>query len=157
MTAPTGGTGRGIHAEQVVNEQEARRVVRELVDRLLAGESLNELYRDMDARGVHRHPGLRTVDKAPEGDPRCRGRRKGRQTTDTAVGEVNRSDACGRVTPTLRFFSQARRRWNQMPAGDWPSHRRPYPSTTGSWRCWRSPEQQAGPAVPRPGARKHRS
>ncbi|BBZ45456.1 recombinase family protein [Mycobacterium parmense] len=41
--------GRGIDARQVVNHHEAA-VVRELVDRLLAGESLNELYRDMNAR-----------------------------------------------------------------------------------------------------------
>lgn len=41
--------GRGIHARQIVNEHEAA-VVRELVDRLLAGESLNELYRDMNGR-----------------------------------------------------------------------------------------------------------
>jgi site-specific DNA recombinase len=43
-------TGRGIHAKQTVNEHEAA-IVRELVDRLLRGESLNELYRDMNARG----------------------------------------------------------------------------------------------------------
>lgn len=41
--------GRGTHAQQIVNEHEAA-IVRELVDRLLAGESLNELYRDMNAR-----------------------------------------------------------------------------------------------------------
>ncbi len=43
--------GKGIHAEHVVNEDEAA-IVTELVDRLLAGESLNELYRDMNARAV---------------------------------------------------------------------------------------------------------
>jgi DNA invertase Pin-like site-specific DNA recombinase len=42
--------GRGIHTKQVVNEHEAA-VVRELVDRLLAGESLNELHRAMNDRG----------------------------------------------------------------------------------------------------------
>jgi site-specific DNA recombinase len=42
--------GKGIHAKQVVNEHEAG-IVRELVDRLLAGESLKELHRDMNARG----------------------------------------------------------------------------------------------------------
>jgi site-specific DNA recombinase len=43
--------GRGIHAKQVINEAEAA-IVRELVDRLLAGESLAELHRDMNGRGV---------------------------------------------------------------------------------------------------------
>lgn len=42
-------TGKGYDAKQTVNEHEAA-VVRELVDRLLAGESLNALYRDMNAR-----------------------------------------------------------------------------------------------------------
>lgn len=41
--------GKGIHARQVVNDDEAA-IVRELVQRLVAGESLNELYRDMNAR-----------------------------------------------------------------------------------------------------------
>jgi site-specific DNA recombinase len=41
--------GRGVHAQHVVNEHEAA-IVRELVDRLLAGESLNALYRDINAR-----------------------------------------------------------------------------------------------------------
>jgi site-specific DNA recombinase len=38
-----------VDGQQVVNDHEAQ-VVRELVDRVLAGESLNELYRDMNAR-----------------------------------------------------------------------------------------------------------
>jgi site-specific DNA recombinase len=41
--------GSGIHAQHVTNEHESE-IVRELVDRLLAGESLNELHRDMNAR-----------------------------------------------------------------------------------------------------------
>jgi site-specific DNA recombinase len=41
--------GHGIHAKQVVNDHEAE-VVRELVQRPLGVESLNELYRDMNAR-----------------------------------------------------------------------------------------------------------
>ncbi len=42
--------GRGIHAEQVENPHEAG-IVRELVDRLLAGESLTALCRTMNERG----------------------------------------------------------------------------------------------------------
>ncbi|MEC4842599.1 recombinase family protein [Mycobacteroides chelonae] len=42
--------GKGVHAKQIENRHEAD-VVRELVDRLLAGESLNELHRDMNTRG----------------------------------------------------------------------------------------------------------
>lgn len=40
---------RSLHTKQIVNEHEAE-IVCELVDRLLNGESLNELYRDMNAR-----------------------------------------------------------------------------------------------------------
>jgi site-specific DNA recombinase len=56
--------GRGVHATHVVNDAEAK-IVRELVDRLLAGESLNELFRDMNARGVPA-PGYAQWMKLPE-------------------------------------------------------------------------------------------
>jgi site-specific DNA recombinase len=42
-------TGKGVHARQTINDHEAA-VVRELVDRFLAGESLNELQRVMNER-----------------------------------------------------------------------------------------------------------
>ena len=69
-------TGRGIHAHQVVNEHEAA-IVRELVDRLLAGESLNELYRDMNARGEPA-PGYAQWMKLPD-ELRAQRKTKGRQ------------------------------------------------------------------------------
>ena len=70
-------TGRGIHAEQVVNEHEAA-IVRELVDRLLAGESLNELYRDMNARGEPA-PGYAQWEKLPDELRAQRNRRAARR------------------------------------------------------------------------------
>lgn len=57
-------TGRGIHAKQTPNPHEAA-IIAELVDRLLAGESLNELYRDMNARGEPA-PARSLWDKLPE-------------------------------------------------------------------------------------------
>lgn len=69
-------TGSGIHARQVVNEHEGA-IVAELVDRLLAGESLNELYRDMNARNEPA-PGYAQWQKLPD-ELRTQRAAKGRQ------------------------------------------------------------------------------
>lgn len=140
-------TGRGIHAEQVVNEQEAA-VVRELVDRLLAGESLNELYRDMNARGVPA-PGYAQWMKLPE-ETRAARTEKGRQppTRQWAKSTV-------RMLVARDANAAIRKRdggGTEMP-GDWPSivDRAKHDRVVA---LLASPDRRSH-SGPRPGARKH--
>jgi site-specific DNA recombinase len=137
--------GKGIHAQQVVNEHEAA-VVAELVDRLLAGESLNELYRDMNKRGEPA-PGLCQWMKIPA-EVREQRMSKGRKppTRLWAKSTIR--------TLVLRDANVAIRRHNGADlAGHWP----PIvgrPKHDRVVALLSSPERRSHTG-PRPGARKH--
>jgi site-specific DNA recombinase len=142
--------GRGIHATQVVDERESA-VVRELVDRLLAGESLNELYRDMNDRGEPA-PGWASWMKLPE-ERREQLLTKGRKppTRRWAKSTVR--------TLVLRDANVAIRRHRMRDGGgtelpgDWP----PIVDRTKHDRVvalLASPDRRCH-SGPRPGARRH--
>jgi site-specific DNA recombinase len=142
--------GRGIHAQHVVNDHEAE-IVRELVDRLLAGESLNELYRDMNSRGEPA-PGYVSWCKLPT-EARDQRTAKGRTppTLRWAKSTIR--------TLVLRDANVAVRRYRkrfdggtEMP-GDWP----PIVERAKHDRIvalLASPERRSHTGR-RPGARKH--
>ncbi|MEM6108479.1 recombinase family protein [Mycobacterium sp. 050272] len=108
--------GRGIHAEQVVNEHEAA-IVRELVDRLLAGESLNALYRDMNARDEPA-PGYAQWMKSPtdvRGQREAKGRRPPtRRWAKSTVRTLVVRDA----NAAIRRYRKRDNGGTEMP-GDW--------------------------------------
>lgn len=139
--------GKGIHAQHVVNEGEAA-IVRELVGRLLAGESLNELYRDMNARGVPA-PGHAQWMKLPS-ELREQREAKGRRppTQSWAKSTVR--------TLVVRDANAAIRARNsdgtEVP-GDWPKivDRDKHDRVVA---LLASPDRRSHTG-PRPGARKH--
>jgi site-specific DNA recombinase len=143
-------TGRGVHAQQVVNEHEAA-IVRELVNRLLAGESLNELYRDMNARGEPA-PGYAQWMKLPE-EMRAQRKTKGREApTQRWAKSTVRTLVLRDANIAVRRHRKRDNGGTEM-AGDWPpivdraKHDRVVALLS-------SPERRSH-SGPRPGARKH--
>jgi DNA invertase Pin-like site-specific DNA recombinase len=137
--------GKGVHARHVVNEHEAG-IVAELVDRLLAGESLNELYRDMNERDIDA-PGYAQWMKIPV-EVRDQRTAKGRKppTRQWAKSTIR--------TLVLRDANIAIRRHNGTElSGDWP----PIVDRSKHDRVvalLSSPERRSHTGA-RPGARKH--
>ena len=109
--------GSGIHTHQIINEHEAA-IVRELVDRLLAGESLNELYRDMNARGEPA-PGYAQWMKLPE-ELRAQRKTKGRQPpTQRWAKSTVRTLVIRDANIAVRRYRKRDNGGTEM-AGDWP-------------------------------------
>lgn len=137
--------GRGVHAEQVVNPCEAA-IVAELVDRLLGGESLNEMHRDLNRRGVPA-PGYAVWMKLPA-EVREQRVAKGRTapTQSWAKSTVR--------TLLLRDANAGIRRYGgtEMP-GDWPPivDREKHDRVV---KLLSAPERRSH-SGPRPGARRH--
>lgn len=126
-------------------------VVRELVDRLLAGESLNELYRDMNARGIPA-PGYAQWMKMP---PEVRAQResKGRKAPTKAWAKSTVR------TLVIRDANAAIRRYRKRDgggvemAGDWePIVERAKHDRVVALLS--APERRSHTG-PRPGARRH--
>ena len=142
--------GSGIHAQQVVNEHEAA-IVRELVDRLLAGESLNELYRDMNARGEPA-PGYAQWMKLPE-EVRAQRKAKDRQPpTQRWAKSTVRTLVIRDANIAVRRYRKRDNGGTEMP-GDWP----PIVDRAKHDRIvalLASPDRRSH-SGPRPGARKH--
>jgi DNA invertase Pin-like site-specific DNA recombinase len=110
-------TGRGIHAQQVVNEHEAA-VVQELVERLLGGESLNELHRSMNDRGEPA-PGYACWMKLPE-ERRGQLLAKGRKApTQRWAKSTIRTLAVRDANVAIRRYRRRDNGGVEMP-GDWP-------------------------------------
>lgn len=137
--------GRGVHAKQTVNAAEAA-VVRELVDRLLAGESLNELYRDMNVREIPA-PGHAAWTKLPS-EVREQREAKGRKPPTRAWAKSTvRTLVVRPANAAIRVHGGV-----ELP-GDWPplidphNHRRVV-------ALLNAPERRSH-SGPRPGARKH--
>lgn len=142
--------GRGIHAEQAVNEHEAA-IVAELVDRLLAGESLNELYRDMNARGEPA-PGYAQWAKL-SAELRRRRQAKGRKPpTRLWAKSTVRTLVVRDANIGVRRLRHRDNGGTEMP-GDWPPivDRGKHDRVVG---LLNSPERRSH-SGPRPGARKH--
>ena len=142
--------GSGIHAQQVVNEHEAA-IVRELVDRLLAGESLNELYRDMNARGEPA-PGYAQWEKLPD-QVRTQRKAKGRQPpTQRWAKSTVRTLVLRDANVAVRRYRKRDNGGTEMP-GDWPPivERAKHDRVVA---LLSSPERRSH-SGPRPGARKH--
>jgi site-specific DNA recombinase len=142
--------GRGIHAEQVINDHEAC-IVRELVDRLLAGESLNELCRDMNDRGEPA-PGLSQWTKMP---PEVRAQResKGRKApTEAWAKSTVRTLVLRDANAGIRRYRKRDNGGTEMPGG-WPAivDRAKHDRVVA---LLSSPERRSH-CGPRPGARKH--
>lgn len=142
--------GRGTNSEQVVNEHEAA-IVRELVDRLLGGESLNELYRDMNARDEPA-PGYAQWEKLSE-ELRAQREAKGRKAPTRQWGKATIR------TLVVRDANIAVRRYRHRDNGGTES--------AGQWlpiverakhdrvvALLSSPDRRSH-SGPRPGARKH--
>lgn len=91
--------GKGVHAKQIENHHEAD-IVRELVNRLLSGESLNELYRDMNTRGEPSPGYAQWAKLSPE--ERERRERKGRKQPPRS-GQKPRSVHLSSATPISVF------------------------------------------------------
>ncbi|MGH3639186.1 MAG: recombinase family protein [Mycobacterium sp.] len=144
-------TGRGIHAEQTVNEAEAD-VVRELVDRLLAGESLHSLYQDMNRRGVPA-PGHAQWLKLPE-DIRAQRQEKGKlaPTQQWAKSTVRTLVVRDANVAVRRYRKRADHGGTEMKGG-WPAivDRDKHDRVVA---LLASPERRSHTG-PRPGARKH--
>ncbi|WP_231639203.1 recombinase family protein [Mycobacterium sp. Marseille-P9652] len=143
-------TGRGIHANQVVNEREAR-IVRELVDRVLAGVSLNELYRDMNARGEPSPGFSQWMKMSPE--VRKQRESKGRKIpAETWAKSTVRTLLLRDANAGIRRYRKRDDGGTEMP-GDWP----PIVDRAKHDRVvalLASPERRSH-SGPRPGARKH--
>lgn len=142
--------GRGVHAKQVINADEAA-IVRELVDRLLAGEPLGELHRDMNERGVPA-PGYAQWLKMP---PEVREQReaKGRNLpTQRWANSAIRTLVVRDANIGVRRYRKKNGGGVEIP-GDWPAivdrvkHGRVVALLS-------SPERRSH-SGPRPGARKH--
>jgi site-specific DNA recombinase len=142
--------GRGIHAQQVVNEHESA-VVQELVHRLLAGESLNELHRSMNERGEPA-PGYAQWMKIPA-ERREQLMAKGRKPpTKRWAKSTVRTLVVRDANVAVRRFRKRDNGGTEMP-GDWP----PIVDRTKHARVvalLTSPERRSHTG-PRPGARKH--
>jgi site-specific DNA recombinase len=143
--------GKGVHARQVVNQHEAT-IVAELVDRLLAGESLNELYRDVNARGEPA-PGYAQWMKLPA-ELRQQRETKGRKppTRLWAKSTVRTLVVRDANIGVRRLRKGADNGGTELP-GDWPAivdrgkHDKVVALLTAPERRFHS--------GPRPGARKH--
>jgi site-specific DNA recombinase len=142
--------GRGVHAQQVINTDEAA-IVRELVGRVLGGESLAELHRDMNERGVLA-PGYAQWLKLP---PEVREQResKGRKAPSKAWAKSTiRTLVVRDANAGIRRYRKRDGGGVEM-AGDWPAiverakHDRVVAMLT-------SPERRSH-SGPRPGARRH--
>ncbi|MFN6550678.1 recombinase family protein [Mycolicibacterium septicum] len=138
--------GKGINADQVENTHEAD-IVRELVDRLLAGESLNELQRDMNDRDEP-SPGFCQWMKLPEA------------TREQRLAKGRKSPSRAWAKSTVRTLVQrdvnvgVRSRSGGVDlAGDWPAivDRAKHDRVLA---LLKSPERRLH-SGPRPGARKH--
>ncbi|OMC17890.1 recombinase family protein [Mycobacterium sp. SP-6446] len=142
--------GRGIHARQVVNQHEAA-VVRELVDRVLAGESLNELYRDMNARDEPA-PGYAQWMKIPA-DVREKRKAKGRKPpTQRWAKSTVRTLVVRDANAAIRRYRKRDDGGTEM-AGDWePIVERAKHDRVVALLS--APERRSH-SGPRPGARKH--
>jgi DNA invertase Pin-like site-specific DNA recombinase len=143
-------TGRGIHAKQVVNEHEAA-IVRELVDRLLGGESLNELYRDMNARGEPA-PGYAQWMKLPA-ELREQRESKGRKApTQRWAKSTVRTLVMRDANVAVRRYRKRDNGGTEMP-GDWPPivERAKHDRVVA---VLASPDRRSH-SGPRPGSRKH--
>jgi site-specific DNA recombinase len=143
-------TGLGIHAQQVVNEHEAA-IVRELVDRLLAGESLNELYRDMNARGEPA-PGYAQWMKLPE-ELRTQRTEKGRRApTQRWAKSTVRTLVVRDANAAIRRYRKRDNGGTEIKGG-WPSivDRAKHDRVVA---LLSSPDRRSH-SGPRPGARKH--
>ena len=143
-------TGRGVHAQQVVNEHEAA-IVCELVDRLLAGESLNELYRDMNERDEPA-PGYAQWMKLPD-ELRTQREAKGRKPpTQRWAKSTVRTLVVRDANLAVRRYRKREGGGTEKP-GDWP----PIVERAKHDRVralLASPDRRSH-SGPRPGARKH--
>lgn len=140
-----------INGEQVVNDHEAA-IVAELVDRLLAGESLNELYRDMNNRDEP-SPGYAQWMKMPA-EARQRREAKGRkapsrQWAKSTVRTLVQRDANVAVR---RYRKRADNGGKEMPGGWSPIVDRAKHDRVVALLS--APERRSH-SGPRPGARKH--
>lgn len=139
------------NGELIVNEHEAD-IVRELVDRVLAGESLNELYRDMNARDEPA-PGYAQWMKMPA-EVREQREAKGRKapTRRWAKSTVRTLVVRDANAAVRRYRKRAENGGTEMPGG-WPpivdraKHDRVVALLS-------APERRSH-SGPRPGARKH--
>lgn len=140
-----------VAGKQVVNHHEAD-IVRELVDRLLAGESLNELYRDMNARGEPA-PGYVTWMKLPA-ERREQLLTKGRTspTQQWAKATIRTLVIRDCNVAVRRYRKRADNGGTEMPGG-WPAivDRGKHDRVVA---LLASPERRSHKG-PRPGARKH--
>ncbi|SHT46736.1 recombinase [Mycobacteroides abscessus subsp. abscessus] len=153
-------SGGGYDAEQTINQHEAE-VVRELVDRLLAGESLNELYRDMNARGEPAPGWVVWHKRSPES--REASLRKGRSEPTKLWAK---STIRTLVSRDINAGIRDRRDDDTTITGDWPPIVDPEKhelvralltastvNVTRSGRTWQ--QARRSHSGPRPGARKH--
>jgi site-specific DNA recombinase len=142
--------GRGIHAKQVVNEREAA-IVRELVNRLLAGESLNELYRDMNARGEPA-PGYAQWMKLPQEIREQREANGRTPPTKRWAKSTVRTLVVRDANAGIRRYRKRDNGGTEMPGG-WPPivERAKHDRVVA---LLSSPERRSH-SGPRPGARKH--
>lgn len=143
-------TGRGIHTRQIENVAEAA-IVRELVDRLLAGESLNELYRDMNARGVPA-PGFAQWSKLPD-DVRAARLANGRRPPSQLWAKSTvRTLVIRDANVAVRRYRKRDNGGTELPGG-WPAivDREKHDRVV---KMLAAPERRSH-SGPRPGARKH--
>lgn len=142
--------GRGVHARQVVNDHEAA-IVQELVDRLLAGESLNELHRDMNQRKIPAPGYAQWMKLTPEVREQREARGRKAPTQQWAKSTIR--------TLVIRDANVAIRRYRQRDdggvemAGDWPPivDRAKHDRVTALM----SSADRRSHSGPRPGARRH--
>lgn len=143
--------GRGVHAKQVINESEAA-VVRAIVDRLLANESVNEIWRDLNRREVP-SPGYSVWLKIPPETRLQREQFKGRKPPSKLWAK-----STVRVL-ALRDANVAVRRYRHRVDGgvemraDWPPIIGP-DKHARVVALLKNPERRSHTG-PRPGARKH--
>lgn len=110
--------GHGVHARQVINQHEAA-VVQELVDRLLAGNSLNELHRDMNKREIPA-PGYAQWMKIPP-ERREQLLAKGRKPpTEAWAKSTIRTLVLRDANVAIRRYRKRDGGGVEMP-GDWPA------------------------------------
>lgn len=153
-------TGGGYDAVQTVNQHEAA-IVEELVDRLLVGESLNALYRDMNDRGEPAPGWVVWMKRTPES--REASFRKGRKEPTKLWAK---STIRTLVSRDINAGIRERREDGTVIEGDWPAivdrgkHERvrallagPTVTVTRLGRTWQ--QDRRTHSGPRPGARKN--
>ena len=142
--------GRGVHVKQIINVDEAA-IVRELVDRLLARESLNKLYRDMNARGIPA-PGYAQRMKMPP-EVRTQRESKGRKAPAKAWAKSTvRTLVVRDANAAIRRYRKRDGGGVEMP-GDWePIVERAKHDRVVALLS--APERRTHTG-PRPGARRH--